>query len=459
MELPKVTHFLWCYLTILLAFGQVLVAQLPKVEPGIPPDGLQIRLERELFAKQQSVVYASHLEFDEEPKISDRQFFKIAIDAFKEMRHMVDENKLGKKKIPNVMTTLLVGKEMIFASSAKGSNDPIREDGQVQDDLAECGKDSGNKHKNNGRCGEVMAFHEYYESRVDPKKLGKDSGARIVAIAFPRDADLATAQPEILAPCGSGDNWGCNRLVKDLNVLDNDKVAADPEMADFDYKKLRKEGKLKSIKTKFEEGNGSNPADKPGKNKPKGPPPNNLPPRPNNKQRPSTPAESGDDGEAAEDEKVNNGGSKKQGPPPNNLPPRPPKAAASTPVDTGDDGEAEDKKANGGSKKPEPPPNNLAPRPPKQRPSTSSTPVESGDSGDDGDKGDDGSGEKKKKAPPHRKPRPPRPHHRSRAPDQDAEKSGDDDEPRDADKVASSAGRRLPGEMPGRHESRRYFRA
>ncbi|KGQ10737.1 hypothetical protein BBAD15_g3910 [Beauveria bassiana D1-5] len=430
MELPKVTHFLWCYLTILLAFGQVLVAQLPKVEPGIPPDGLQIRLERELFAKQQSVVYASHLEFDEEPKISDRQFFKIAIDAFKEMRHMVDENKLGKKKIPN-----------------------------VQDDLAECGKDSGNKHKNNGRCGEVMAFHEYYESHVDPKKLGKDSGARIVAIAFPRDADLATAQPEILAPCGSGDNWGCNRLVKDLNVLDNDKVAADPEMADFDYKKLRKEGKLKSIKTKFEEGNGSNPADKPGKNKPKGPPPNNLPPRPNNKQRPSTPAESGDDGEAAEDEKVNNGGSKKQGPPPNNLPPRPPKAAASTPVDTGDDGEAEDKKANGGSKKPGPPPNNLAPRPPKQRPSTSSTPVESGDSGDDGDKGDDGSGEKKKKAPPHRKPRPPRPHHRSRAPDQDAEKSGDDDEPRDADKVASSAGRRLPGEMPGRHESRRYFRA
>ncbi|OAA41146.1 hypothetical protein BBO_05682 [Beauveria brongniartii RCEF 3172] len=443
MELPKITRFLWCYLTILLAFGQVLVAQLPKVEPEIPKDGLQIRLERELFGKQQSVVYASHLEFDEEPEISDRQFLKIAIDAFKEMRHMVDENKLGKKKIPNVMTTLLVGKEMIFASSAKGSNDPIKEDGQVQDDLAECGKGSENKHKNNGRCGEVMAFHEYYESRVDPKKLDKDSGARIVAIAFPRDADLATAQPEILAPCGSGDNWGCNRLVKDLNVLDNDKVAADPEMAEFDYKKLRNEGKLKSVKTKLEEGNGSKPGDKSGKNKLKGPPPNNLPPRPN-KERPSTPADTGDDGDS-EDKKVEGG--KKQGPPPNKLPPRPPKEWVETPPAAGDFGD--DKEVDTSGKKKGPPPNNLPPRPPKQRPST---PVESGDDGDDKDNGDkESNGGKKKKPRPHGKP-PPRVHHRSRAPDQDGEKSGHG-EPRDADKAESSA------QAPGRHESRRYFRA
>ncbi|KAM3449331.1 hypothetical protein MY3296_007027 [Beauveria thailandica] len=438
MELPKITRFLWYYLTILLAFGQVLVAQLPKVEPEIPKDGLQIRLERELFSKQQSVVYASHLEFDDAPEISDRQFLKIAIDAFKEMRHMVDENKLGKKKIPNVMTTLLVGKEMIFASSAKGSNDPIKEDGQVQEDLAECGQGSENKHKNNGRCGEVMAFHEYYESRVDPKKLGKDSGARIVAIAFPWDADLATAQPEILAPCGSGDNWGCNRLVKDLNVLDNDKVAADPEMEEFDYKKLRNEGKLKSVKTKFEEGNGSKPGDKPGKNKQKGPPPNNLPPRPP-KESAETPPAAGDFGDDKEDDTRG----KKKGPPPNNLPPRPPKESVETPPAAGEFGD--DKEDDTRGKKKGPPPNTLPPRPPKQQPPTV---VESGDDGDDGDDGGKESNGGKKKTRP-----PPRVHHRARADYEDDGKESGHDEPRDSDEAEYST------QATARHESRRYFRA
>ncbi|OAR05844.1 hypothetical protein LLEC1_04271 [Akanthomyces lecanii] len=409
MELPKITRLLWWYLTILLAFGQVLVAQLPKVEPAIPKDGLQIRLERELFVKQRSVIYASHLEFDEKPKISDRQLLKIAIDAFNEMRHMVFENRLGKFNIPRVMTTLLVDREIIFASSAKGSNEPIKDDGQVQDDLAACGQGSTNKHRNKGRCGEIMAFHEYYESRVDPKKLGKDSGARIVAITTPWEADLATAQPEVLAPCGSGDRWGCNRLVKDLNVLDNAKVAADPEVADFDYKKLRKEGKLKSVKTKFEEGNGSPPADKPSGFRKKGPPKNNLPARPDGK--------------------------------------------LSTPADTGhtkDTGDSEHIEVDASGKKRGPPKNNLPPRPPKERPST---PVESGDSGYSDGEVDHGT----HKTPPHRKP-PPRPHRRARAPPpaQDGEESGHE-EPRDTDKVESSAGKRLPDEAPRRHESRRYF--
>ncbi|KID60624.1 hypothetical protein MAN_09759, partial [Metarhizium hybridum] len=99
MELPKITGFLWFYLTLLLAFGQVLTAQGGKKwqlgeEPNLAEGGLQIKLDRDLYTHQGSIVYASHLEFETKPEISDSQFYKIARDAFNEMQASAKANGL-----------------------------------------------------------------------------------------------------------------------------------------------------------------------------------------------------------------------------------------------------------------------------------------------------------------------------------------------------------------------------
>ncbi|EXU99399.1 hypothetical protein X797_007535 [Metarhizium robertsii] len=264
------TGFLWFYLTILLSFSQVLTAQGGKKwqlgeEPKLAEDGLQIKLDRDLYTHQGSIVYTSHLQFDEKPEISDSQLYQIARDAFNEMQASVVSNGLT-QKIPNVMTTLLVGNELIFASSAKGPNDPYDRDSQVQGDLKVCADaNEGRLHKNGGRCGEVMAFHDWYESHVRSGPLEPTEGTKVVAISFQKNAD-GEREPLILAPCGNDKQWGCNKFVNGIYVLDDAKVAADPKKEPFEYKSLIKDKKLKPAPTR------------PGL-----PPPNPLPkpPRPN----------------------------------------------------------------------------------------------------------------------------------------------------------------------------------
>ncbi|KAK8917753.1 hypothetical protein H634G_10696 [Metarhizium anisopliae BRIP 53293] len=275
MELPRITGFLWFYLTLLLAFGQVLTAQggkkwQLKAEPEIPEDGLQIKLDRDLYTHQGSIVYTSHLQFDEKPEISDSQLYDIARDAFIEMQKSAEANGLT-KKIPNVMTTLLVGNELIFGSSAKGPNSPYDRDSQVQGDLKVCeDENEGKLHKNGGRCGEVIAFHTWYESHVRSGKLQPGEGTKIVAISSQKNAD-GKDEPSILAPCGNNEQWGCREFVNGIYVLDSGKVdadkAANPERAPFDYKTLIKNKKLTPALTR-----------------PDLPPPNPLPPPP----RPNT---------------------------------------------------------------------------------------------------------------------------------------------------------------------------
>ncbi|KID84338.1 hypothetical protein MGU_08424 [Metarhizium guizhouense ARSEF 977] len=292
MELPKITGFLWFYLTLLLAFGQVLTAQGGKKwqigeEPKLAEDGLQIKLDRDLYTHQGSIVYTSHLEFDEKPEISDSQLYQIARDAFNEMQASAIDNGLT-KKIPNVMTTLLVGNELIFASSAKGPQNPYDQDSQVQEDLKVCADaNEGRLHKNGGRCGEVMAFHDWYESHVRSGPLEPTEGTKIVAISFQKTADGGDErEPLILAPCGNDVQWGCNKFVNGIYVLDDAKVAADPKKEPFEYKSLIKDKKLKPAPTRP----GlppPNPLPKPPPSKPNpkpgsGPPPNPLP-KPQNK--------------------------------------------------------------------------------------------------------------------------------------------------------------------------------
>ncbi|KID60625.1 hypothetical protein MAN_09760, partial [Metarhizium hybridum] len=167
------------------------------------------------------------------------------------------------------MTTLLVGNELIFASSAKGPKNPYDRDSQVQGDLTVC-KDAneGRLHKNGGRCGEVMAFHDWYESHVRSGPLEPTEGTKIVAISFQKNAD-GEDEPLIMAPCGNDKQWGCNKFVNGIYVLDDAKVAADPIKEPFEYKTLIKEKKLKPALTR-----------------PDLPPPNPLPPPPRPNTRP-----------------------------------------------------------------------------------------------------------------------------------------------------------------------------
>ncbi|OAA73181.1 hypothetical protein ISF_00082 [Cordyceps fumosorosea ARSEF 2679] len=326
MELPKITGFLWFYLGLLLAFGQILTVQgqgnggeweLP-AEPALAADGLQIKLDRDLYKKQGSIVYASHLHFDETPDISDSQLYKIARDAYNEMRSSATKNGLT-EKIPNVMTTLLIGNELIFASSAKGPKDPYDPEDQVVGDLTVCSNaNEGRRHKNGGRCGEVMAFHEWYQTHEGSSRLNADSGAKVVAISMQKNP-AGKREPLILAPCGNDKEWGCNVFINGVYALDNAKVAADPRTQAFRYKNMIKEKKLKPAPPK--------PAQPL-------PPPNKLPPPPSRpNERPS---------------------GSKPGPPPNKLPPPPgrpnpaPGGSLSSPENTG-----------------KPPKNPKNPRPPK----------------------------------------------------------------------------------------------
>ncbi|KAM3539415.1 hypothetical protein ARSEF1564_007671 [Beauveria bassiana] len=262
MALPKITGFLWFYLGILLAFGQVLTVngqgkdgewELP-AEPAIAEDGLQIKLDRDLYKKQGSIVYASHLQSDEKLDISDSQLYRIAKDAFMEMRSSAKKNGLT-EKMPNVMTTLFINNELIFASSAKGPKDPYNKDDQVVGDLTVCSKaNEGRRHKNGGRCGEVMAFHEWYQTHVGSARLDKSSGAKIVAISEQWNAARTKREPLILAPCGNDKEWGCNVFINGVYALDDAKVAADlakdPKKPAFRYKNMIKEKKLKPAPAK-----------------------------------------------------------------------------------------------------------------------------------------------------------------------------------------------------------------
>ncbi|KID62535.1 uncharacterized protein G6M90_00g106860 [Metarhizium brunneum] len=250
MELYKTTSFLWYYLTILLAFCQVLEAQapagpkkervplpaLPTDEPLPAKDSLQIKLDRDLYAKG-SMVFSSHLKFENPQTITASQMKRIAVDAYDEMRSMAKKNGIPEGDMPRVMTTLIIDNELIFASSAKGPQTPYGKESQVQADLDACRGPGDNRHKHNGRCGEVMALHEYYQSHGVTKRLEKESGARIVAIAGTRNAK-GQLEKVIYPPCGHKDDWGCDRLVQQLDVLDDAKVDKDKDTPAFRYKNM-----------------------------------------------------------------------------------------------------------------------------------------------------------------------------------------------------------------------------
>lgn len=212
MESYKFTRLLWGILALLLAFGQALPTREPERPP--PKDSLEVRVDYPLY-EQGPIFFSSHLKFDVAPQISDKQFKSLAVDAFREMEYLYGKKEYdwGSAKKPNVMTTLIAGNEIFFASSVK-KGELLELDAATKEDLDACADDKKNgqaQHKNKGRCGEVMALETYYRSNVNAAKLGRD--ARIVAIT--KSGDVY----KILDPCGEEVRFSfTSKIVKTTSV-------------------------------------------------------------------------------------------------------------------------------------------------------------------------------------------------------------------------------------------------
>lgn len=219
MDSLRFTRLLWYCLALLLAFGYAAPTK-PKnskvVQIKPEPGSLGIQLDWNLFTEGgEGVLFSSVITLDEPPNLSKKEFKELAIDAFVEMDKMAIQYKFGAARRPTVMTTLITGNQIFFASSLK-NGDQVDLDPQTAADLAECKKGNGNNHKNQGRCGEIMTFDDYYRNNGIADRLNDKS--RIVAITIPRDyaqqrraennkdkpADIDRTKCDIVAPCGDG---------------------------------------------------------------------------------------------------------------------------------------------------------------------------------------------------------------------------------------------------------------
>ncbi|KID96710.1 hypothetical protein MAJ_07337, partial [Metarhizium majus ARSEF 297] len=281
-----ITRLLWLYLGLLLAFGQVLNAIEDEVVPDA--DSLRIRLDYQLYQKN-PILFSSRLEFTEEPQVSDRQMMTLAVDAYKEMEAMTAKYKFGAAKRPNTMTTMIVGNEIFFASPIK-KGDSLKLGPGVEADLAACGPGT---HRNQARCGEDA----YYKANIGSEKLS-NSEARIVAIMKLKKPGPNGEEYIIQAPCYDKDNWGCNILVKDLNVLTDDRVAAVRDTTPFNWRQLKAAGKVAVTQSPTPADDESTPD--PGTSDPGEPKP--PPKHPSQSKRPGTSQDEQGTGDPGDDE-------------------------------------------------------------------------------------------------------------------------------------------------------------
>ncbi|PNY28635.1 Uncharacterized protein TCAP_01443 [Tolypocladium capitatum] len=235
-SLRQIFHLL--FLVALFAFCQVLNAAdfSQKREPKGP---LHVRLDYSLASRDTRTwdgahqwAFSTHLTFNGKvADITDGQLSKIAADAYKEMevdilQYSPKYNKLGKPKyLPGVMTIMAFGNEIILSSSQKGNPTFINEvaDSPVRAKLELCNMfwrdfvagpnadPSKLDHKNQRKCGEIMAFHQYYQvhdqdiSKIEPK-------ARVTTVFKKGD------EYKIIPPCGTDrdDIWGCDFMLSEL---------------------------------------------------------------------------------------------------------------------------------------------------------------------------------------------------------------------------------------------------
>ncbi|RYP12543.1 hypothetical protein DL765_007245 [Monosporascus sp. GIB2] len=171
-------------------------------------------------AKDSSVarnwVWTSHLQFKNPVSaITDRQLWQIARDALDEVHVDMKLYKIGRKHRPSAMSVLAWGNEIILASSQRGRSSfsygyrgtPVletlelcqitwREDGPG-------GGETDKEHRNEGKCGELMAAHLYYSQ--DATVTLAQRNARIGTVVEQSDGLKNTD------PCGQPENVSKNR--------------------------------------------------------------------------------------------------------------------------------------------------------------------------------------------------------------------------------------------------------
>lgn len=227
--MPSFRQYAHMLLTVLLVFCQVLHAA-NFAEEHDPEGPLRVRLDYELATRSNKEfegghqwVFSSHITFNEDVgDITDGQLRKIAEDAFQEMESNIMlyepkwDRKLGRPKMqPGVITILAVRKEIFLSSSQKGTvafineviNSPVKDQLELCQALWQDFNINPDKpdHKNGRKCGEMMAFHQYYLEHEEPLQ-DLDPLARVTTVARVKDRETGESNLRIIPPCGTDEH-------------------------------------------------------------------------------------------------------------------------------------------------------------------------------------------------------------------------------------------------------------
>jgi hypothetical protein len=154
-----------------------------------------------------NIVFTSFLKFNQPVSaFSDAQLFKMAEDAFNEMRANYDKYKFYDQwdGFPTVMNILAVDNEIYLASSQKGKTWFARTmytDTEVEKSLQRCEAMNIDLHghRNDAKCGEVWSVRMFMKEHPDVKRMN-GKGGRILAV----EADAAGNPIRVRRkpPCG-----------------------------------------------------------------------------------------------------------------------------------------------------------------------------------------------------------------------------------------------------------------
>ena len=190
-----------------------------KIEPagklGVGLDlGLALSWPSNVDASENGIargwVWHSHLIFKEDvSSITDGQLWQMALDAYDEAQENRRSYGIGDGGKPTAMAVMAWDKEIIFASSQKGSPLSYGRPSPVRKYLDACGYVAGRKkgalaHRTKARCAEPMAAHLYYSIHSDPLE---DKKARIGTVVEDYNDSTNIEQTD---PCPKDRNVSCH---------------------------------------------------------------------------------------------------------------------------------------------------------------------------------------------------------------------------------------------------------
>lgn len=231
---------LWLAFAVVLAFLCQVLNAADFSQRHEPQGKLKVRLDYDLanrdkrdFEGGHQWVFSTHITFKGSVEdITARQLKKLAADAYEEMevdilqyKPRMDKKKGTPRMLPGVVTILAAGKEVFLSSSQKGQVAFINEvdDSPVKKQMELCLaiwadfniNPEKPDHKNGRKCGEVMAFHQYYQVHPDQDL------AKLSPLARGGTVHRISGNLVIIPPCGT--DAEVSELIKGW-VLDQWKV-------------------------------------------------------------------------------------------------------------------------------------------------------------------------------------------------------------------------------------------